>query len=788
MQTAPLTRKLESLRARLRSRWIAAGSLRLFAELSAFLVTQFAIDRFLWLPIGARRFVGAVATLLFAWRFAVLLLRPMRKRVAARDVALAVERRHPALQGGLASMVEVEAAGGLPADASPELLEQWRAAVAARADALDFDAIFDHRLLRRLGGVSAAALLLIGGFAVLRPVDARIFLARLAGADVPWPRRTRLELDVAAASTSTHFRVDRDADGRAERVIVARGASLPIVARAAGTVPDEVMLLIREEGRSSVDELRMAPRDGAAREFVHRFGNTLRAMQLSAAGGDDPGEGLSLEIIVVAPPLVERLVATITPPAYTGRSPLREERQEFAVPAGTMIDLEVATSGEVAEASLTLHSDPGTMRVLERDANTKDLWRGRVVAEESGTINLHLLGKSGFKNLRPIDVPMTVLADRKPTVETVRPAVSDLEVTARAVVPVRLLVDDDYGVTLCELLLLRSDDPAVSRIVLQGDGSVRPAPLLASGEPHVLDGVLDLKELTLAKGIAPAPIAEGDSLIYSARLEDNRESPPGTAAHQVTSSPTRRIDVVTDGEKLRKLTDRQQRVKGAVSAAKKSQEERFAGLQSLLAAQGDGGIETKELTALEVEQGRVGTGARQAARDLADVAGEFTLNRLDPTPSAERAVQYLLARLVEAKSGPNFDFAPYSKFVAAHTAGEFGELQQLGALLVMVDLGLQASEQHAQRALEQLRSARLSGRPEDRLGRLKEAQLAQQRVIETFALLLQKMEEWEDFQEILDLWRGLVNDQRDLNEWAREGAASGSGTVPAGGADGGGRR
>ncbi len=767
MTLHPITDRLESLRAALRRRWLVAGALRLLAECAGFLVLQFAVDRFLWLPVGARQFVLVIAALSFAVRFWMLIARPLRKRVVARDMALAVERRHPELHGALASMVEVEAAAAPAADVSPELLEQWRTATSSRAATVAFDAIFEPRLLRRLGGLAAVATLLVAGFALLRREEAWIFLERFVGADRDWPRRTHLELDVAAASESTHFRVERDANGVARRVLVARGGSLPIVVRARGSVPDEVLLIVREGGRAGSEEIRMAPREGGAGEFGYRFRNTTRPMELSAAGGDDPGHSIALVVEVVPPPTVERLVATITPPAYTQRPSRREERQDFAVPAGTLLELEVATAGDVSEAELTLHSDPGTARPLVADAKTPGLWRGSVLAEESGTLNLHLTGKNGFKNLHPIDYPLTVLADRKPVLEIARPTVSDLEATAQAVVPFRLLVDDDYGVTVVALDLKRGDDPAVRHLALQGEGSAQLALLPGTGEPHVLDSTLDLTTLELGKGTLLERLAEGESILYTATVADNREQPSGTPAHNVTSAPGRRIDVVSVSEKLRKLNDRQQRVKQSVLSTKKSQEERSAGLAALLAAQGDGAIETRELTSVEVEQGRVGSSARQAARDLCEIGAEFVLNRLDPTPTAERAVGFLVLELQVADAGPNFDFAPYTKLAAAHAAGEFGALQQLGNLLVMVDLALQASEQHAQRALEQLRGARLAGRAGDRLGLLVGAQASQQKVIEIYTLLLQKMEEFEDYQEILDLWQGLVDDQDDINRRAR---------------------
>jgi hypothetical protein len=692
------------------------------------------------------------------------------------DMALAVEHRHPALDGALASMVEFERGAAVPADVSPTLLEQWRKEVELRGAALDFSAIFDARLLKRLLLADLGLALLIGGFTATHLNEARIFLARLFGADADWPRRTHLLLDVVAGD-SPHFRVERDANGRATSVLIARGASLPVSVTARGVVPDEVLLVVKETGRDGKEEVRMAPKEGAAGEFVYRFRNAVRAMELNAEGGDDPGNGTPLMIQVAPAPGVEKLVATVTPPAYTKRAPTREERQEFAVPAGTRLDLDVKTIGEVSEGTLTLHNDPGTVKPLVQDGQDKTLWHASLVALETGTFNLHLTARNGFKNLQPLDYPLTVLADRKPTIEVARPTVSDLEVTPHGVVPFRLLVDDDYGITRVTLTLTRSGEKAGRLFALQGEGSPRPDPLPVVGEPSVLDDVLDLKEIVLPRvkkeGAEPVDeaVGETESVNYSAVAQDNREEPPGTRNPNETQTPPRRIDVVSDGEKMRKIADRQLRVKQNVAAAKKSQEERLAGLDAILAAQGADAVETRELTALEVDQGRVVGSARQIARDLADVAQDFVLNRLDPAPAAERVLAFLLDRLQAVRARNAFDFTPYADLAAAHAKGDFGELQQLGNLIAMLDLGMQASEKDAQKALESLRGARMTARGEDRLALMKIAGEAERKVVDDYTKLLEKMEQWEDFQEILDLWRGLVRDQGEINRQSRGGAA-----------------
>jgi hypothetical protein len=771
---APLTSKLTALRTALRGRLFLAGSLRLAAELAGFLVLQFCADRLLDLPLAVRRLVLVVALGLFVWRLALLVLRPMARRIGAMDMALAVERRHRSLDGALASMVEFERAAAVPADVSPELLEAWRRDVEARGAALDFSAVFDYRLLRRLALVSGGFAAVIGGFSIARGADARIFVARLLGADLDWPRRTHLSLDVVAGD-APHFRVERDGDGHATRVTIARGASLPVTVVARGAVPEEVLLVVRESGRTGKEEFRMAPKEGAAGEFLYRFRQVARAMELNAEGGDDPGSGSPLEIVVAPAPAVERLVATLTPPAYTRRAPSREERQEFAVPSGTKLDLDVKTVGDVSEGTLTLHNDPGTTRPLVQDAADPATWHASLVAGETGSFNLHLTAKNGFKNLQPLDYPLTVLADRKPTLDVARPAVSDLEVTPHGVVPFRLLVDDDYGVTKVTLTLVRSGEKDGRLAALLGPGSPKPDPLVPTGEPALLDSVLDLKDLKLPRtkkeGALPVEEAlnESDSVNYVATALDNREDPPGTPAPNETTTLSRRIDVVSDGEKMRKIADRQLRVKQNVASAKKSQEERLAGLEAMLTGHGGDAIEARELTALEVEQGRVVGAARQIARDLADVSQEFVLNRLDGSPPAERVLAFLLARLQAVKLGPSFDFGPFADLAAANAKGEFGDLQQLGNLIAMLELGMQASEQHAQKALESLRGARVSGRVEDRLALLKQAGDSEREVVAAYVKLLERMEQWEDFQEILDLWRGLVRDQGEINKQSRGG-------------------
>src|SRR6188508_2816574 len=148
----PLTSRLDGLRARLRGLWLAAGLFRLCAEVAGFLVLQFAVDRLLFLPVGVRRVVLVITLLALCWRFYLLVLRPLSRKVLSMDMAHAVERRHARdLDGGLSSIVEFETReGALPPDVSPQLLELFRRQVEEKSLKLDFGAVFDFTLLKRL--------------------------------------------------------------------------------------------------------------------------------------------------------------------------------------------------------------------------------------------------------------------------------------------------------------------------------------------------------------------------------------------------------------------------------------------------------------------------------------------------------------------------------------------------------------------------------------------------------------------------------------------------------------
>ena len=764
-----LIQRLRGLRTKLRSIYLVAGILRLAAEAMLYLALAFTLDRFLLLPSSVRLVLLVLAGGLLVLRVQRLIVYPLRRPIRIDDMALAVERNHPDLSGQLASAVEfVHRKDALPRDVSPELLERWLGEIEALGAKIPFEDIFQLRRVRQLAGIATALLLLVVGFAFLQPTQSRVFVQRLFGSEIEWPRRTHLSVSIP--ERSAHYRVLEDENGHPARIQIAKGASLPVLVHAVGVIPDDVILDVRDTHRiGRAEEVRMLPREGQAGVFAYRFRNDLRDMTLKPSGGDDPGTTLEMKIEVSPPPAVERLVATVTPPAYTGLPSVREERQDFQVPIGTQLDLEIYTTVELEAGSLTFHGDPATAEPLQRHPENPTQFLFSFVVEESGSFNLHLTGAAGFKNLVALDYRITAVPDRKPTLEVARPRTSNREVTVRGLVPFQVFADDDYGVTEVALLVARfGEEKPVPLPLYPADGVT----LLPESGRLLLRHRLDFLTFRLPHEEGLKSLEEGETVIYKIAALDNRQQPGGGADPNQTLTPTRRIELVSESEKMRKLADRQLRTKAAVRTLRKNQQDKLDELEAVLGSdEGDAGVvlaDARDLSALEIDQDRITSRSGQITRDFTELVEEYLLNRLDPSLSAERALAFYLETLAAIDHGMRFEARDYQELLAAHREGKFGQLDFLGNLFDMLDLAMLASEEQAQKALEYLREARVTSDVSRRPVLLAGAAEQERLVLATYDRLLEKMEEWEDFQEILDLMRGLVSDQEDINRRYRD--------------------
>ncbi|MBI4569945.1 MAG: hypothetical protein HY719_16250, partial [Planctomycetes bacterium] len=549
----PVRRALAGLRARIRLAQVLGGAAITLAVALAALLAHFLVDFGLheWFSEEAPRALraallvaaGAVAALC-AWR---ALARPLAAALTDADLARVVEARRPDLHDAFSAALEF---AGRPApDDGPERefvdLALARAAADARAAAGGGFVSFAPAL-RRMAAL-AALVLAAGALFEARESEVRRWISRLT-TDAPWPPRVRatVRFPEAAAGLTLNFAVD---EANPRRVVVARGSDLAIdlVPDRASETPHEAeaaFLLAGGERRAQTAPLdRPADPGGAPGEaryrFVAREVITDREARLSA--GDY--ESVPIRIQALPAPVVARCEARIVyPTALAVSDEVVDSPRSIRAPFGSRVTLRlegdrplrdrssriaVAGAGGVArEIALTRPDALDTRRSLEATFT---------IQEGDTRVDAHVRDEVGLAPDRPVTLAVEPRPDLPPKAALVCALVpieegaAAVPVTPRAVAPLTLKVEEDFGVERWRLLATRAGQEAFT----WRDG--RPAGADYRG-PLAVDLLMEVDALRDAGGSAPAV---GEEFAVFAEAKDRTHAWP--AANDTTGARSRPI-------------------------------------------------------------------------------------------------------------------------------------------------------------------------------------------------------------------------------------------------------
>jgi hypothetical protein len=504
-----------------------------------------------------------------------------------------------------------------------------------------------------------------------------------------------------------------------------------------GKDPGRVDLVAEGARGERVSAMTAAPEGGAG----WRGRTTVQAgdVALFARGGDDDGADSRLPLRVVEPPRLDAPRFTLEPPAYLGLPGSEVGPEGLSVPEGTRVTLHGTPQGEASQGELRLVASSQILPLVFDGANPPGV-SAAFTANEPDTLVVSLTGAWGLQTPDPGHMALMVLKDRPPTLRVFAPTRSDVKVTARAVVPFAVIAEDDHGVVA---VTLQAGEGAPMELV---PDATRPAHRRV---------VLDLA----------AAQATG-SLSYVLRAVDGRELPGRGPQAAVVDG--RRLDVVDDAEVQRLLADRQLRLKEAFQSIRERQQAAAESVGAL--AEVPPAADDPDLLASVVAQNQVTSRLVLQARELCGTLDETLTNRLDPGPGAGAVLTRRLADWTAAPADEVFSPVAWRALAAEYAAGKFGRLDTVGRLLDMAAVALKLSEEDSPEAHRLLGEAR--SKPESRT--LAAAQQAQLRVVAGLDQLLQRMDEWEDYQEVLVLVKTLIDDQQGLRSRTQQ-VLSGSG-------------
>lgn len=762
MPESPEQQYLETLLGqqlrRIRSRFLLHGIGVLLFITGAVSVAYYGLDRLLQLPPAVRVLLSLALAGYLVFLTRRWLLYPLGRSFTRGDVAIAFEQRFPELRQKLISALQLGRRAG-----AGELRNESAAMVERLLqDARDHVRRVPHQQLLspvETGKVWAAAvgvtvIVLLG--AADNPAATGVFLWRVLGLDVAYPRATTLHLVLPEGKD---YRIHRGPDPGTVHLTLAAGGDLPVVVRVEGEVPKQVYMMVRG-GRGMARQNSMTRR--GENRFRHVFRRVSGDFVFHAAGGDDPEGDLTVHVKTLQPPRVQTIQALVHYPAYTGMAPTTQVGGTVEALIGSRIQLDVSVTEDIQRASLTFHESGRQIdlvpTVINDDAGARTVYRQTLLHTQSDRYQVTLLGKAGLTNPHPGTYQLLAIPDHAPVGNVLAPENDNLNVVLPdGIIPVRIQARDDFGLTK-GTLTLQSDkaDAAMERAVFQHHRD-RP------DEPPTKECVLqDFVDLAQPPGERSA-VAIGQTLLITAQLQDNRHPEPNS-----TKLTPRQIYVIGETDLLRRVAGHFRRVREAAEQNLRLQTDRHERLLDILETLG-ASVPNHQvaITAIEVAQARIQGAAGRIHAQLMQAFDFHLLNRLDSANAAKKVEA--LYRDFHTKSQRPQRFHPdfYQDVAARRRDGRLGDMEVLDPILQMTESAGHMADELAPKALKELAAARVAPSTKAAETALKTAAAHQTAIIKVLQELLSRLDRWHEFQDLIENTRSLRDSQRDIRSRTR---------------------
>jgi hypothetical protein len=714
------------------------------------------------------------------WRY---YLRRRLRRLPDDSLALLLERSHPHLGGRLVSAVQLmrpsTATSKSQAEAiDPKLLEQLHREAIESSRTVDVRRVFRWRPLQWKLAAIAPMLLGVAVMAISQPLMLKQSFERMMLlTDANWPRRAKLEmvgLEVAAFSWQEGGEVAAGSivpfrEGVAR---LARGQAAVLRVQAAAeeaVVPEQCTVRYRSfDGVRGEANMR---RVGRVRDGYQAFaldGPPLDAIQsdteLSIRGLDARLDGFRIE--VVDPPTVQSVDLEVQLPPYLAigedRQRLLAYRPGVRVPEGSELKLIGRSSKPLSAVRWRVIEEGSEPRVdsMSLEGGVASFAIPIGVVGQSLSVEVVPIDAEGIAALRSERLLVTMLRDESPKIELQLQGVGSA-ITAKARLPISGKATDDYALRERSLLLV--PDAKQPDLVKRWDLNVQ-----ADG---VIEQVIDLQQLS-ANGELEVPLA-GTQLSVLAEVTDDYDL---RGQHRVRSSALLR-DVVSEDELLGILQKKELLLRSRVEQMIDEQRQLRGMLERI----------ERELPADAALRAR-GPSDRMA-QGLRVVGGArrwwFTAVVLDQPPEANPEA---------ASPSPVVADEPLqrSRIQQALLQSEKGA-QELAGLAVAIDDIV--AEMVNNRLDTADRMERLQGRVRQPIGSLQEGPMTQvqrqlseayrtngaarktqiQQAIASAELcqqglqqILESMLDMEDYNELLDQLRGMIEEQKRLTDETKD--------------------
>ena len=422
-----IARKLDQSVGRVRRILFVRGVAMTVAVAVASLLAIMAIDAMVmifspWIRWGLWA-VAVAGTCAVAW-FA--LLKPMRRRFTASEIALLIERNHPELEERLSTVVELAQEGDT--EQSKRLIEALTVDAIRDAGKVSPQKEFTSRTIKpRLLAAVAALIVLFGLFAAFPTATKRLATRAL----VP-----SAEVDNIYASSLKVTPGDQT---------ILAGSSFTVNLAVDGGFPSKAYVRTRQDGKGEAVERMSKTSEEGAKVTTYQF--NYPSVSKSFTYRMNCGSGLTrgYRVNVVSEPSFSDRVIEIEHPEYTGRPADRYTNTAAVVGlAGSTVRVSVKPSRADLTGEALLPGDRRVAGEVGEDGRMTfefDLREGG-----DGSWGVSLWDANGFSN-RMETAAVTVAKDVPPAVTLIEPQQAEFNLPKAGELPIAFEIKEDFGIS-----------------------------------------------------------------------------------------------------------------------------------------------------------------------------------------------------------------------------------------------------------------------------------------------------------------------------------------------------
>lgn len=765
MKTSGLLKKLGALRRRIKTLVLINAGCHFTAFAGALAATSFVLDRLFRLPVGVRAVMLLMMGGCMVWGARRFFLAPLAVPLGDDDLALLVERRHPEFKDELISAIQLERdlSNGTTQE-SAELIGVVVDAAVRKFDAIGFSDAVSGGTIRKPAMIGLLAVLIVGGFAVWRPAEARLWLDRcLLLRSTPWPPRTQLDVRIANADKYNRNVAE---DGTVE-YFIPEGSLLRIDVTATGEVPSSVQIkkyAVPREADAAPVTIDV-PAQNDSNEFEYRFARVGASFEFHVTGGDDDDDDPTFRILVRSAPRINDFTVDYDFPDYINAAGQPDKRgvKEYNItgPTGTDVTMRFLTSMELEKFDLVFDDGKsGTFNPVRNPENALE-YSYTTTLDADHFYTYRLIGKNGASSKDAPNFSISAQPDAPPQIVFSLPEATSMDITPAAVVFFKVQVTDDWLVGKTTLRWDPNREGAYGQTIEIEDRDQREKS--EKKEVYVFKAI-PASSFSIVREGKPSPLQSGDTVYVRVEATDTRSTRAAPDPNRYVYPSPVALRVREAAEIERELVRAQVRLKEEVRRALDLVTNRLREIDKARSESArrdtDQQKYANEIYALLSGHDLTTSSLSETSRAYVRVFDGYVFNRLDPTPLTES-----LLSAIEATHRKEEDthYVLVTR-VLPSVRNQINDGEVMGKVTRIMDMLVTAAEVTSPNVGKKLKSATEAAGAAAVKSALDESFAAADVLRTDLEALLEKMEEWEDFQDMVQSLKDIIDLEKNLGD------------------------